>query len=369
MHAPINQNEVQAASLQSQNELIDEKILLYSTFCDALSQSNSGMTRSSSLDDLLQDTFIRQGQMAFGTVGAAFSSLAHEANSMSHHDYVELQRSRLPAEARDNPEVLAKLGMGYVFYKGAAKLGDGLSALDDITCNVVSGAMHKFGEGCEWLGTHTRRLLRDDLGLSQRFAQNAGDVVQLIAEFFAPGAVAKGISSASKIVGAAKFRSALGERFGLFKGDVSAAKIRLNWNGAILGEQGYGMAFENYIATLLEFIGIRLPKNFKTFDFWDERKGRAISVKTLNTNRASYLLNPNNVYNKIKQYVDKTLEFTEYGKGLQGERKLEATMIKVREIQLGIPADTGVAQMRQIQRAIEYGKLNNVKIEITRIGK
>ena len=108
--------------------------------------------------------------------------------------------------------------------ESAAKLGDGLSALDDITCNVVSGAMHKFGEGCEWLGTHTRRLLRDDLGLSQRFAQNAGDVVQLIAEFFAPGAVAKGISSASKIVGAAKFRSALGERFGLFKGDVSASQ-------------------------------------------------------------------------------------------------------------------------------------------------
>ena len=66
--------------------------------------------------------------------------------------------------------------------------------------------------------------MRDDLGLSQRFAQNAGDVVQLIAEFFAPGTVAKGISSASKIVGAAKFRSALGERFGLFKGDVSASK-------------------------------------------------------------------------------------------------------------------------------------------------
>ena len=130
-----------------------------------------------------------------------------------------------------------------------------------------------------------------------------------------------------------------------------------------------GMAFENYIATLLEFIGIRLPKNFKTFDFWDADIGRAVSVKTLDTNKASYLLNPNNVYNKIKQYVDKTLEFTEYGKGLQGERKLEATMIKVREIQLGIPADTGVAQMRQIQRAIEYGKLNNVKIEITRIGK
>ena len=127
------------------------------------------------------------------------------------------------------------------------------------------------------------------------------------------------------------------------------------------------MVFENYIATLLEFSGIRLPKNFKTFDFWDACTGRAVSVKTLDTNKASYLLNPNDVYNKIKQYVDKTLEFTEYGKGLP--EPITAAKIKTREIKLGIPSYTGIAQMRQIQRAIEYGKLNNVKIEITRIGK
>ncbi len=127
------------------------------------------------------------------------------------------------------------------------------------------------------------------------------------------------------------------------------------------------MVFENYIATLLEFSRIRLPKNFKTFDFWDACTGRAVSVKTLNTNKASYLLNPNNVYNRIKQYVDKTLEFTEYGKGL--EKPITSSDIISREIRLGIPADTGTAQMQQIQRAIEYGKLNNVKIEITRIGK
>ena len=42
---------------------------------------------------------------------------------------------------------------------------------------------------------------------------------------------------------------------------------------------------------------------------------------------------------------------------------------KTREIQLGIPANTGKAQMEQIQRAVDYGKLNNVDIKITRIGK
>ena len=74
------------------------------------------------------------------------------------------------------------------------------------------------------------------------------------------------------------------ELFRLSKGDVSGAKIGLNWEGAICGETGYGMAFENYLATLPEFSDIRLPKNFKTFDFWDADTGRAISAKTLNTN-------------------------------------------------------------------------------------
>ena len=71
----------------------------------------------------------------------------------------------------------------------------------------------------------------------------------------------------------------------------------------------------------------------------------------------------------IVKYVDKTVEFTEYGNGMKAPQRLEATMIKAKEIQLGVPADTGLAQMQQIQRAVDYGKLHNVKLVITRIGK
>ena len=46
-----------------------------------------------------------------------------------------------------------------------------------------------------------------------------------------------------------------------------------------------------------------------------------------------------------------------------------ATKIKVREIQLRIPANTGVAQWTLIQRVNEYDRSNNVNIAITRIGK
>ena len=179
---------------------------------ELLSRDNEvGLRRSSSLDNLLEDTYIRQGQMAFGTMAGAFTSLAHEANTLSRDDYVELQRTRLPEEAKNNPEVLAKLSTGYMLYKGVAKVGEGISALDDATGNVVSGAMNKIGEGFEWLGTHTRRYVRDDLGFSQRVAQNTGDIAKLTAEIFAPGAIAKGVNMTGKTISA--IRTTLQARF------------------------------------------------------------------------------------------------------------------------------------------------------------
>lgn len=212
LKAPSNRNEVQQASLQTQSELIEEKIHQYSILNELLSRDNEvGLRRSSSLDNLLEDTYIRQGQMAFGTVAGAFMSLAHEANTLSRHDYVELQRTRLPEEAKNNPEVLAKLSTGYILYKGVAKVREGISALDDATGNVVSGAMNKIGEGFEWLGTHTRRYVRDDFGFSQRVAQNTGDVAKLTAEIFAPGAIAKGVNMTGKTISA--IRTTLQARF------------------------------------------------------------------------------------------------------------------------------------------------------------
>lgn len=84
-----------------------------------------------------------------------------------------------------------------------------MSVLDDATGNIVSGALHKIGEGFEWLGTHTRRFVRDDLGFSQRIAQNTGDTVQIAAEIFGPGAAAKGIGAIGRVS-----KSALKARFG-----------------------------------------------------------------------------------------------------------------------------------------------------------
>ena len=78
-------------------------------------------------------------------------------------------------------------------------------------------------------------------------------------------------------------------------------------------------------------------------------------------------MNPESIYSTLKGYVDKTLDFTQYGKGLK--KPITEADIVSREIQLGIPANTGRAQMEQIQRVVDYGKLNNVDIRITGIGK
>lgn len=42
-------------------------------------------------------------------------------------------------------------------------------------------------------------------------------------------------------------------------------------------------------------------------------------------------------------------------------------MIKSRELQLAVPEKTTKAQWAQINRAIEYGKSNNVKVKVTQV--
>ncbi len=196
--------------MQAQNEFINEKIQKYDVLEELLSRDNKPrLKRSNSVDMALNDTYIRQLRGALGAAAGTFSDLAHEANTMTYDDYFETRISRLPNYLQNDPEQLASLEAGYFIFKGAAKVGEGMSALDDATGNVVSGALHKIGEGFEWLGTHIRRFMRDDLGFSQRVAQNTGDTVQIAAEIFAPGAAAKGIGAMSRVS-----KSVLRARFG-----------------------------------------------------------------------------------------------------------------------------------------------------------
>jgi filamentous hemagglutinin len=206
--------------------------------------------------------------------------------------------------------------------------------------------------------------MRDDLGFSQRTAQNAGDLAEIAAQVLAPAAVSSVAKSSFVAAGITKFRNNVAGAFTRAgEGVISGKSIGLSWTGNWF-DRGY--AFENYLATLPEFAPHRLPPNFKTFDFFNQRTGKAISVKTIDTNTVSRIANPNLIQYQINGYINKMLDFTEYS--LQGQ-PIRSDMILSRELQLAVPVTTNSQQMQQVMNAIEYGRLNDVSVIITKVGK
>ncbi|MDR2107268.1 MAG: hypothetical protein LBO73_01970, partial [Holosporaceae bacterium] len=135
---------------------------------------------------------------------------------------------------------------------------------------------------------------------------------------------------------------------------VDGSKIGMSWLGNRF-ERGY--AFEKYVASELP-ASWKLPERFKTFDFFGE--GKAISVKTLDTNTLARIAKPETVRYTVNWYINKMLDFTEY-------RHLKASKIISKELRLAIPANTSSMHMQQIMRSVQYGSDNGVKVVITKV--
>ena len=106
----------------------------------------------------------------------------------------------------------------------------------------------------------------------------------------------------------------------------------------------------------------RLPENFKTFDFFDEKSGVATSVKTLDTNTRSRLDVPSRIYSTLKGHVDNVATFKKYS---LGKREVSAEYITKREIIVAIPKSTTTKQLEQINKAVAYGAGKGVNVKIT----
>lgn len=106
----------------------------------------------------------------------------------------------------------------------------------------------------------------------------------------------------------------------------------------------------------------RLPENFKTFDFFDEKSRVATSVKTLDTNTRSRIENPGRIYTKLKGDIDSTLTFKEYE--LKG-KVVYAKNITKWEVIVAVPKVTTTQQWEQINKAIVYGTDKGVNVKIT----
>jgi filamentous hemagglutinin len=108
---------------------------------------------------------------------------------------------------------------------------------------------------------------------------------------------------------------------------------------------------------------VRLPPNFKTFDFYDVETKVATSAKTLDTTTAAKVANPSQVYYSLKGNVDAVAKFDQ-PVTLSGAT-VDPTKILQRVVQVAIPTGTTPAQWDQIVKAIQYGQSRNVIIKIT----
>ena len=141
---------------------------------------------------------------------------------------------------------------------------------------------------------------------------------------------------------------------------VSAAEVGMKWGQ---GNMKQGMPWEDYVGASLP-ADARLPQNFKTFDYYDGATKTAVSAKSMDTQTMAKLANPNQVYGSIKGNIDAAAKFKEYA--LSG-RELTSSMISNKEIQLAVPANTTKTQWTEINRAIEYGKAQGIKVTVTQV--
>ena len=167
-----------------------------------------------------------------------------------------------------------------------------------------------------------------------------------------------------KSTGAGKFVSSINAKveakFAQWFGNKEVIDAGVKWGG---GNMEQGMPWEDYLARTLPE-GSRLPQNFKTFDFYDRITGTATSAKTLNTQTASNLANPDRIYQTLKRYVDKTIN---YSHGKISGYELNATDITSRVIELAVPKSANAAQLQQIARATDYAKLNNIIFNVRKV--
>lgn len=106
-----------------------------------------------------------------------------------------------------------------------------------------------------------------------------------------------------------------------------------------------------------------LPEGAKTFDLFNETSGEAISAKTIYTLTMSRIRKPQQIFDKLKTYVDAAVNYDEP----RADFDIEPALIKSKTIHVAIPEATSPSQWRQLLRGVIYGKENGVTVVITRV--
>jgi filamentous hemagglutinin len=181
------------------------------------------------------------------------------------------------------------------------------------------------------------------------------------------GAMPQQVAAAND-AGSAAFQMATA---GTWRGwQPSVGVVNKPWLGSVVdagiqwgkGINNQGMPWEAYLETQLP-AGSRLPPNFKTFDFYNEATGLAVSAKTLDTMAEGKLMSPSQVYSSMKRNIDAVISFDKPYE--VSDMVLDPAKISARELRVAVPVTTSQAQWQQIERAIQYGKDNEVKVIVT----
>lgn len=144
---------------------------------------------------------------------------------------------------------------------------------------------------------------------------------------------------------------------------ISASEIGMKWVGQGGSINQQGIAWEDAIAATLPQRA-RLPKNFKTFDFFYHEEKLAISAKSMDTQTLSKLSQPKQIYSTLKRNIDSAAKFDQYS--ISGFN-LKSGMIAKREIWLAIPKSTTRTQWIEINRAVAYGKNMGIEVKTTQV--
>lgn len=145
---------------------------------------------------------------------------------------------------------------------------------------------------------------------------------------------------------------------------VGASKLLGGIAGSLLSKAGGSIwkiaPFERGFVyeTMLKLKGAFRTSNFPVIDAFAD--GVATSIKTLNLGAKSYSKN-NAVYNTLKGYINKLSEFN--GASWGGD-VVEGAAIKSKVLEVGVPQGATSSQIKQINRAIQYGKENGIQVNV-----
>lgn len=124
-----------------------------------------------------------------------------------------------------------------------------------------------------------------------------------------------------------------------------------------------GKAFEDALEDSGQF-GMRLHTNSKTFDFFDPATGTATSAKTLELLTDPRLRNPNQIYSTLTRYIDQAVDYSGSNKLID----LKAWEIQSKALVIAVEDGGSQAQLRQIQRAIDYAKARGLPVQVITVG-